>query len=234
MVRQKKGARLTRGLLPILLGVSMMFTLFGCGKLKYRLRFEGYGFKSSKTEYAAGEKVTVYYDLIATDTDYRFWLDDESVRLTQEYDDRHGYVFSFSMPEHDITIHVESHNSMVYVPAFRVTFRNEVEEADVWLLPATEENRKTSLWGTPTAGKLGVGKSAEFRLTEDEGAEAWLLRIIDDDQAFYSAQDLMLEDGYTLVFRSEGSKFDAVLEVLDENGDLVRSEPVFTGVFGAN
>ena len=230
---KKTDLRLAKSLFLMILGVSMMFTLFGCGKPKYKLHFEGYGFQSSKTEYAAGEQVTVYYDRIATDTDYRFWLDDESVVLKQDYDDRHGYVFTFTMPDHELTLHVSSHNSMEYIPTVSVTFQNEVAEADVWLLPQTEENLKTSLWGTPSAGALGKGETIELTLTNPEFAEAWLVRIIDRDKAYYSARDLKLEDGDTVVFKSEGSKFDAVIEVHDADGNLVFSAKAFTGVLGA-
>ena len=229
----KTTLRAAKLLFLIFLGVSVMFALFGCGRQKYKLNLDGYGFKSSKTAYAAGEKVTVYYDLIATDTDYRFWLDDESVKLTQDYDDRHGYVFTFTMPDHELTLHMSSRNSMEYIPSIRVTFQNEVEEADVWILPQTEENLKTSLWGTPSVGKLGAGKSAELFLTEDENAEAWLVRIIDDNKAYYSAQDLKLEDGYSVIFKSEGSKSEAVIEVQDQSGTVVFTAEAFTGVFGA-
>ena len=230
---KKLELRLVKSLFLMILGVSMMFMLFGCGKPKYKLHFEGYGFQSSKTEYAAGEQVTVYYDLIATDTDYSFWLDDENVTLKEDYDDSHGYVFTFIMPDHELTLHVSSHNSMEYIPTVSVSFQNEVEEADVWLLPQTEENLKTSLWGTPSAGALGKGESAELTLTNPEYAEAWLVRIIDRDKAYYSAQDLQLEDGYTVVFKSEGSKFDAVIEVQDASGNLVFSAKAFTGTLGA-
>lgn len=230
---KKLELRLVKSLFLMILGVSVMFTLFGCGKPKYKLHFEGYGFQSSKTEYAAGEQVTVYYDLIATDTDYRFWLDDESVKLKQVYDDRHGYVFTFTMPDHELTLHVSSRNSMEYIPTVSISFQNEVEEADVWLLPQTEENLKTSLWGTPSAGALEKGASAELALTNPEYAEAWLVRIIDRNKAYYSAQDLKLEDGYTVVFKSEGSKFDAVIEVHDASGAIVFSAEAFTGVLGA-
>ena len=216
-----------------LLGESVMFTLFGCGKPKYKLHFDGYGFQSSKTEYAAGEQVTVYYDLIATDTDYRFWLDDESVKLKQDYDDRHGYIFTFTMPDHELTLHVSSHNSMEYIPTVSITFQNEVEEADIWLLPQTEENLKTSLWGTPSAGALGKGESAELTLTYPEYAEAWLACIIDRDKAYYTARDLKLEDGYIVVFKSEGAKFDAVIEVHDASGAVFFSAKAFTGTLGA-
>ena len=230
---KKSELRLGKSLFLMILGVSVMFTLFGCGKPKYKLHFEGYGFQSSKTEYAAGDQVTVYYDLIATDTDYRFWLDDENVKLKQDYDDRHGYVFTFIMPDHELTLHVSSRNSMEYIPTVSVSFQNEVEEADVWLLPQTEENLKTSLWGTPSAGALEKGASAELTLTNPEYAETWLVRIIDRNNAYYSAQDLKLEDGYTVVFKSEGSKFNAVIEVHDATGNLVFSAEAFTGVLGA-
>ncbi len=219
-------------LIPILLGVCVMLNLFGCGKQKYKLHFDGYGFQSRRSAYAAGETVTVYYGPLATDTDYRFWLDDESVKLTQGYDERHGYVFTFTMPAHELTLHAEHRNSMEYVPVLNVSFRNEVEQAQIWLLPQTEANLKTSLWGTPSA-RLGVGESAELRLTEDETAETWMVRIIDEDHALYSAQDLKLEDGDTVVFRCEGDKFDAVIEVLDPNGAVIFSAEAFTGVLGA-
>ena len=230
---KKLELRLVKSLLLMILGVSVMFTLFGCGKPKHKLHFEGYSFQSSKTEYAAREQVTVYYDLIATDTDYRFWLDDERVKLKQDYDDRHGYVFTFIMPDHELTLHVSSHNSMEYIPTVSVSFQNEVEEADVWLLPQTEENLKTSLWGTPSAGALEKGESVELTLTNPGYAEAWLVRIIDRNKAYYSAQDLKLEDGYTVVFKSEGSKFDAVIELHDASGAVVFSAEAFTGVLGA-
>lgn len=67
----------------------------------------------------------------------------------------------------------------------------------------------------------------------DVYAEAWLVRIIDRDKAYYSAQDLKLEDGYTVVFKSEGSKFDAVIELHDASGAVVFSAEAFTGVLGA-
>lgn len=233
MYRQRESVIIGKRLLLIFLGVSMMFTLFGCGRTKYRLRFDGYGFQSAKTAYAAGEKVTVRFDLIATDTDYRFWLDDENVKLTQSWDEKRGYVFTFLMPDHDVTLCVSSRNSMEYIPTIDVTFRNEVEEADVWLLPQTEENQKTTLWGTPGAAVLAAGGSAELTLTDPENAEAWLVRIIDVDQAYYAAQDLKLEDGYTVVFKSEGSKFEAVIEVLDPTGTVVFTAEAFEGVLGA-
>ncbi len=103
-----------RKIVVVFIGVIIMAGLFGCGKQKYKLNFDSSGFESEKTEYAAGEKVTVYYDFIATDTDYHFYSND--VEMKQSYDDQHGYIFTFTMPDHDVTIQVESHNSMMYDP----------------------------------------------------------------------------------------------------------------------
>ena len=104
----------------LLAGVMIMLSVSGCGKQKYKLNYDGYGFESRKTEYSAGEKVTVYYNLIATDTDYTFYIDDD-VEMKQNYDDHHGYIFTFVMPDHDVTLHEESRNSMVYTPSFEYT-----------------------------------------------------------------------------------------------------------------
>ena len=104
----------------ILIGVLLMLAISACGKQKYKLLFDGYGFESKKTEYASGEKVTVYYDFIATDTDYTFYIDDD-VAMKQSYDNDHGYVFTFTMPDHDVTLHEESRNSMIYVPPLEYT-----------------------------------------------------------------------------------------------------------------
>lgn len=83
------------------------------GKEEYKLELDGFGFESKKNSYAVGEKVTVYFDLIATDTDYYFYTEPYDVKLDRDYDDKHGYVFTFDMPAHDVKISVNSRNSMV-------------------------------------------------------------------------------------------------------------------------
>lgn len=90
-----------------------MFNLNTKGKEKYKLELDGYGFESKKDSYAEGEKVTVYFNLIATDTDYNFYTEPDDVKLDRDYDDKHGYIFTFEMPAHDVKISVNSWNSMV-------------------------------------------------------------------------------------------------------------------------
>ena len=83
---------------------------------KYRLDYDGQKeyYENAKDYYAPGEKVEVYYDLIATDTDYSFYLDDEPVRFS--YEESRGFVISFEMPDHDATLWLEMENSMEYIP----------------------------------------------------------------------------------------------------------------------
>ena len=79
----------------LLIGVIIMLSFSACSRKKYTVNFDGGFFESKRTQYYAGEKVT-------------------DVEMTQDFDG--GYVFTFIMPKHDVTLHEESYNSMVYVP----------------------------------------------------------------------------------------------------------------------
>ena len=99
-------------------GGIVLFGLFGCSKNKdkYKIDFGGQEsfFEGAKDSYREGESVTLYYDLIATDTDYSFFLDGEEINV--DYDLDRGFVISFTMPAHDVTLECKSENTMVYVP----------------------------------------------------------------------------------------------------------------------
>lgn len=71
-------------------------------------------FEGVRRSYPAGAQVCIWFSLIATDTDYRFTVNGEPAPL--RYDEKKGYVIEFTMPDHDVTVEVDSHNSMVYVP----------------------------------------------------------------------------------------------------------------------
>ena len=98
-----------------------MINFFGCGAKKYNVDYDGckFMYEGAKDSYRAGERVTLYYGLIATDTDYRFTLD--GAELDRGYDEKKGFVLSFIMPEHDVKLSVESRNTMVleYDPRFK-------------------------------------------------------------------------------------------------------------------
>lgn len=112
-----------------------------------------------------------------------------------------------------------------------VTFVNEVEEADIWILPQTEENLQTSLWGTATISKLKPGEQKTVGINGNQ--EKYIVRIIDVDQAYYSANDIALDENYMIRFRTDESKFEAKLVTSDPEGNSVTSENIFQGVFGA-
>ena len=121
----------------------MVMGLFGCGTTKYKLICDS-DFNTEKTSYAEGETVRVTYDLIATDTDYSFYTDSEDVKLKQEYDDRHGYIFTFTMPAHDVTLSVKSRNSMEMDP--------EAHQPDESEAPSADANVETETWYCPECG----------------------------------------------------------------------------------
>ena len=88
------------------------FVLTGCSDKKYQVDYceQKSCYKNAKDSYKAGTKVKLYFDLIATDTDYSFSLDGES--LNYEYDQNKGFIIIFVMPEHDVKLECHSRNSM--------------------------------------------------------------------------------------------------------------------------
>ena len=89
----------------LLLGCLLLAVLVGCsGGKKYQVDYCGTKgcYSNAKDSYRAGTTVTLYFELIATDTDYSFWLDGESLKFT--YDEKKGFVIQFVMPDHDVTL----------------------------------------------------------------------------------------------------------------------------------
>lgn len=95
----------------LFMGVICMF-IFGCGKKKYNVDYHGQmdWFNGAKTTYMEGEKVELTYDMIATDTDYSFFVDGEPAKT--KWDDKRGFVITFTMPDHDIEVYRTSENTM--------------------------------------------------------------------------------------------------------------------------
>ena len=140
-------------LLPVVMMISFIMILAGCGNPKYKLILDNSGFSSKKTEYTEGEKVTVIYgkEHIGTDTDYRFSLDCDDVRLEQDWNSKTGYVFTFTMPAHDVKISVNSYNSMISDPGINdpdpVTASSYTDSddlhTDTWFCPECGQKNDT-------------------------------------------------------------------------------------------
>lgn len=69
---------------------------------------------NARPEYPAGASVVLCVEQIATDVDYAFLLDGESLNYT--YDDSRGLVISFVMPDHPVKLECVMKNSMLYDP----------------------------------------------------------------------------------------------------------------------
>ena len=103
--------------LTLLLLAGMVLALTACsGGNRYQVDYGGQKdcYSNAKDSYRAGTTVTLYFELVATDTNYSFLLDGESIPF--HYDDTKGFVIEFTMPEHDVTLECNSVNSMAAMP----------------------------------------------------------------------------------------------------------------------
>ena len=80
---------------------------------KYKVDYCGQkmAYPNAKDEYRAGENVTLYFDMIATDMNYSFTLD--GAELMRDYDPKKSFVLRFTMPGHDVKLHCFSRNTML-------------------------------------------------------------------------------------------------------------------------
>lgn len=118
-------------------------------------------------------------------------------------------------------------NSKTSVVNGTVTIRNGVTDADVWLLPDTQANRKTTLWGTATAADVKTGESRPVSLPEPGDDGQYLLRLIDTGHFYYSADALELHDGWRIEIR-EVDVMTVTAAVTDEDGDVQCVYDVFS------
>jgi len=115
MAKEKKRVMTAAILIVLVLGAALC--LMGCSKGdRYKVDLGGSDFcyDGVKKSYRAGEEVTLYFTLIATDTEYAFYLDEEPISF--DYDQKKGFIIRFTMPNHDVKLEYTSVNSMVYVP----------------------------------------------------------------------------------------------------------------------
>ena len=103
----------TRIILCLLLSMLRCFNLTGCFGKRYTIDFgdaDGL-FEGAKKSYRVGQTVKLYFPYVLTDTDYTFYLDGERF-YDYEYDPRKGFIFEFKMPDHDITLTMDTYSSM--------------------------------------------------------------------------------------------------------------------------
>jgi len=127
------------------LEVLAIMSMLGCGTQKYVVNANG-GYELDKKSYAAGEEVKAYFKYIATDTDYTFYCENEDVTIKTSYDNSIGYVITFTMPDHDVTLGVKSRNTMT------IDF-----EADPAPPAAEPDNQFIGGWKCPECGNINAG-----------------------------------------------------------------------------
>ena len=109
---------------------------------------------------------------------------------------------------------------------FDLTVVNELETADIWLLPQTEQNLHTTVWGAATLADLGSGGEGRLSLTALGGPGVYILRGIDENGMYYAADGLTLEAGCALRLTDEEGPDAAALTVTDAAGEAA-SYPLF-------
>lgn len=89
----------------------------GCGKRSYKVDYCGAKdfYANAKDTYKSGEEVELIFDLVATDTDYTFYLDGKSENLDVQGTEN-GFLIRFTMPDHDVKLSYSEKNSMEYLP----------------------------------------------------------------------------------------------------------------------
>lgn len=107
-----------------------------------------------------------------------------------------------------------------------VTFVNSVRDADAWILPQTAANLKTTVWGTATVPKTKTGESQQVPLGRAGDGGLYIFRMIDADGFFYSANGIMLEDGWTLTIKGDDLQ-EISIEVSNGDGVLQNTFEVF-------
>ena len=112
-----------------------------------------------------------------------------------------------------------------------VTFINDVEQADIWILPQTKEILRTTVWGKSTISKLKSGEEKTVSLNDTEGK--FIVRIIDRNSAYYAADEITLRDGYKIHFKTEDTKYESTIDIVDTNENTLLSKNAFKGVLGA-
>lgn len=95
-----------------------------------------------------------------------------------------------------------------------ISVKNKINKADVWIISDTEKNRKTSVWGKATFKDMEVqNKYKSAKVSAD--TEKYLIRVIDKDGMYYSADGITLKKHQYIVLKCK-DKFSAIVEVYSD------------------
>ena len=116
-------AKIRKAIALLLALCCVAVSVIGCGNIekdsntqdeeRYSIDFKGQdsSFEGAKKNYLEGDKVSLTFPYIATDTDYTFYVDGEV--FNADYDSKKDvYKIKFKMPDHDVEVYYESRNTM--------------------------------------------------------------------------------------------------------------------------
>lgn len=160
-------------------------------------------YANAQSEYAAGESVVLYVDEIATDTDYSFLLDGES--LNYSYDDSIGFVISFIMPDHSVKLECVMKNSMMYEPDTQNIDGNEEKSemvmriGDTTLKVEWEDNESVAALREFVSEKGGIAIQMSMYGDFEQVGSLGTSLPRSDEQTTTQAGDIVLYSGNQIV-----------------------------------
>lgn len=95
-----------------------------------------------------------------------------------------------------------------------VSFTSQIESADVWIIPNTEENRKTTNLGKAIIPKAVAGSEYSVLLPDIESHE-YILRMIVDNNMYYESGYFWLTSGSTMEVTVQDNSFTLVTHSAD-------------------
>ena len=112
----KKTMKIIVIIAAVAVGVAALFgALSSSGNEKYKMEYDSKDlYRGAKDSYKAGQKVTLRFPYVATDTSYSFYLNGKAIDNT--YSDLGGYKLEFVMPPYDAKLECVTKNDMVYTP----------------------------------------------------------------------------------------------------------------------
>ena len=106
---------------------------------------------------------------------------------------------------------------------------NKIKKANLWVLKDTEENRKVTVWGPATVSDFDVELEQAITVYADtaEQNHRFVINMIDEGEMYYSACEVVLEDGYRMVIREGEEIMSAFVDVYDEKENLIAQYEMF-------
>lgn len=107
-----------------------------------------------------------------------------------------------------------------------ISVTNNFTEADIWILPDTQENRKTTLMGQAQIKSGAEEDTVKLKLSSE--TDKYLVRMIDTAQMYYSADGVEIENGQSLIIRKGEGNMSAVIEIISSEGEMINEYEMFS------